>query len=54
MITIGDKVKVKDQDITGIVVDVWSNKAVIVDLDSEYESPDNRLEYHISDLEESQ
>jgi len=54
MINIGDKVKVKDQDINGIVVDVWNNKAVIVDFDSEYEYPDNRLEYRISDLEESQ
>jgi hypothetical protein len=54
MISIGDKVKVKDQDITGIVVETWNNKVVIQDLDSEYKSPDDRLEYHISDLEESQ
>jgi hypothetical protein len=54
MITIGDKVRVKDQDITGIVVDMWNNKVVIRDLDSEYKSPDDRLEYRISDLEESQ
>jgi hypothetical protein len=54
MISIGDKVKVKDQDITGIVVEMWNNKVVIQDLDSEYKSPDDRLEYRISDLEESQ
>lgn len=51
MITIGDKVRVKDQDITGIVVAMWNNKVVIRDLDSEYESPDDRLEYRTSDLE---
>lgn len=50
---IGDYVKVKDQDIAGKIVELHGNKAVIEDEDSEYESPDNRLEYHLSDLEEA-
>lgn len=48
---IGNRVKVIDQDITGLIVAMHSNKATIEDEDSEYESPDNRLEYHLSELE---
>jgi hypothetical protein len=48
---IGDRVKVIDQDITGVIVELHGNKATIEDEDSEYESPDNRLEYHLSELE---
>ena len=46
----GDIVKVIDQDITGEIVEVYGNKVVIIDIDSEYEYPDNRLEYRKSEL----
>ena len=51
MIRIGDQVKVKDQDIWGVVVEYSGSRLVIEDMDSEYETPDNRLEYHASELE---
>ena len=50
---IGDIVKVKNQDITGTIVENYGNKVVIEDDSSEYEAPDNRLEYFISELEEA-
>lgn len=49
---IGDIVKVKNQDITGTIIEHYGNKVVIEDDSSEYEAPDNRLEYFVSDLEE--
>jgi len=51
MFNIGEIVKVKDQDISGAIVELYGNKAVIEDNASEYPAPDNRLEYHLSDLE---
>jgi hypothetical protein len=51
MIQIGDRVKVKDQDIWGVIVEYSGSRLVIEDMDSEYEPPDNRLEYHASELE---
>jgi hypothetical protein len=48
---IKDYVKVKDQDITGYIVEIYNNKAIIEEDCSEYESPENRLEYRLSDLE---
>ena len=48
---IGDRVAVIDQDITGQIVELWGNKAVIEDDSSEYEAPENRLEYFLSELE---
>jgi small-conductance mechanosensitive channel len=51
-VQIGDRVKVLDQDITGTVVEIgWGNKIVIEDDDSEYEWPDNRLEYRETEVE---
>jgi hypothetical protein len=49
---IGSIVKVKDQDITGVIVENYGNKMVIEDDSSEYSAPDNRLEYFVSELEE--
>lgn len=49
---IGARVKVIDQDITGVVVENYGNKLVIEDDASEYPAPDNRLEYFVSELEE--
>lgn len=52
MLKIGDYVKVKDQDITGYIVEHSSgNRLVIEDDCSEFEAPDNRLEYSESELE---
>jgi len=49
---IGDFVRVKNQDITGIIIEHYGNKVVIEDDSSEFEAPDNRLEYHLSEIEE--
>jgi len=48
-ISIGDKVKVIDQEITGTVVEDWGKTVVIIDDDAE--TLDDRLEFRISDLE---
>lgn len=52
MINVGDFVKVKDQDIQGIVVEIYGNRVIIEDDFSEYECPDNRLEYKLTEIEE--
>lgn len=50
---VGTKVKVIDQDITGVVVENgWGNKVIITDDHSEYEAPDNRLEFRDHELKE--
>jgi len=46
---IGDQVRVIGQDITGPIVEIYGNKAVIKDNDAE--TDDCRLEFHISELE---
>ena len=52
MINISDFVVVKDQPyISGQIIELHGNKAVIIDDNSEYEYPENRLEFHVSDLE---
>jgi hypothetical protein len=52
MLKIGDYVKVKDQDITGYIVEHSSGSRLIIEDDcSEYNAPDNRLEYSANDLE---
>ena len=51
---IGDRVSVIDQDITGVVVETWNDMVVITDDDSEFEWPDNRLEYKFSEIEENE
>ena len=48
---IGDRVKVIGQHITGEVVEVWGEKLVIEDDDSEFEWPENRLEYRFSEVQ---
>jgi len=50
---IGDRVSVIDQDITGIVVETWNDRVVIEDDHSEFEWPDNRLEYKFSEIKEN-
>ena len=49
MITVGDKIKIIDQEITGTVVEDWGDLVVIKDDESEFE--DDRLEYKKSELE---
>lgn len=49
---IGDRVKVKDQDITGIIERIDGYSVSIIDDDSEWEYPESVLEYRLSDLEE--
>ena len=51
-IKIGSYVKVKNQDIFGIVVEDYGTKLIIEDEASEFEWPDNRLEYRFSELVE--
>ena len=52
MINVSDFVVVKDQpSISGQVIELHGNKAVIIDDSSEYEYPDNCLEFKLSDLE---
>lgn len=48
---IGDRVVVIGQHITGEVVEVWGEKLVIEDDDSEFPWPENRLEYRFSEVE---
>lgn len=48
---IGDRVQVTDQHITGVVVEVWGDRVVIEDDDSEFPWPENRLEYRFSEIE---
>lgn len=50
MKTIGTYVKVIDQDIQGLVVEDYGSKIVIEDEYSEYEAPDNRLEFFKSEV----
>ena len=51
MINISDFVQVKNQPgITGQIIELHGNKAVIIDDGSEYEYPENCLEYNVSDL----
>jgi hypothetical protein len=48
---IGDRVKVKEQDIYGRVVAFYIKSLVIEDEDSEWEWPENCLEYRIDEVE---
>ena len=47
---IGNKVKHKDQDIEGVIVEDYGHTVVI--LDETLETTDDRLEFRKSDLEE--
>jgi len=48
---VGTYVKVREQDIWGYVVEEWNNRVVIEDAHSEYEAPENRLEYRTEEVE---
>ena len=50
-INISDFVTTKDKSITGQVLEIIGNRAVIIDDASEYDYPENCLEFKISDLQ---
>jgi hypothetical protein len=50
-INISDFVTTKDKTITGQVMEIIGNRAVIIDDASEYDYPENCLEFKISELE---
>jgi hypothetical protein len=50
-INISDFVTTKDRSITGQVMEIIGNRAVIIDDASEYEYPENCLEFKLSELE---
>lgn len=52
MINVSDFVQVKRQpDITGQIIELHGNRAVIIDDSSEHEYPENCLEFKLSELE---
>ena len=50
-INISDFVTTKDKSVSGQVMEIIGNKAVIIYDASEYEYPENCLEFKISDLQ---
>jgi hypothetical protein len=48
---VGTYVKVREQDIWGYVVEEYDNVVIIEDDASEWEAPDNRLEYRTDEVE---
>jgi hypothetical protein len=50
-INVSDFVTTKDKTISGQVMEIVGNHAVIIDDASEYEYPENCLEFKLSDLE---
>ena len=53
-ITVGSRVRLRDQDIWGVVDEIVGNHVIIEDEHSEYEYPENRLEFHMDDVIESE
>ena len=49
-VEIGDRVKVIDQEIKGTIVEVF--KSLIIISDDDAETNDDRLEFHVDDLEQ--
>jgi hypothetical protein len=50
-INISDFVTNKDRTISGQVMEIIGNRAIIIDDASEHEYPENCLEFQISDLQ---
>lgn len=48
---VGTYVKVREQEIWGYVVEEYGNVVVIEDDSSEWQPPDNRLEYRVGEVE---
>ena len=53
-IQVGTRVRLRDQDIWGVVDEIVGNHVIIEDEHSEYEYPDNRLEFHQDDVIEAE
>jgi hypothetical protein len=53
-IQVGSRVRLRDQDIWGVVDEIVGNHVIIEDEHSEYEYPDNRLEFHQDDVIEAE
>jgi hypothetical protein len=53
-ITVGSRVRLRDQDIWGVVDEIVGNHVIIEDEHSEYEYPENRLEFHQDDVIEAE
>ena len=49
-VEIGDRVKVINQEITGTIIEVCNSLIIISDDDAE--TNDDRLEFHVDDLEQ--
>ena len=49
-VEVGDRVKVIDQEIKGTIVEVF--KSLIIISDDDAETNDDRLEFHVDDLEQ--
>jgi hypothetical protein len=54
MIQVGSRVRLRDQDIWGVVDEIVGNHVIIEDEHSEYEYPENRLEFHLDDVIEAE
>lgn len=50
-INVSDFVTNRDKSISGQVIELVGNRAIIIDDASEYEYPENCLEFNVSDLE---
>ena len=50
-INISDFVTTKDRTISGQVMEITGNRAVVIDDASEYEYPENCLEFKLSELD---
>jgi hypothetical protein len=53
-IQVGSRVRLRDQDIWGVVDEIVGNHVIIEDEHSEYEYPENRLEFHQDDVIEAE
>lgn len=53
-IQVGSRVRLRDQDIWGVVDEIVGNHVIIEDEHSEYEYPENRLEFHMDDVIEAE
>ncbi len=53
-IVVGSRVRLRDQDIWGVVDEIVGNHVIIEDEHSEYEYPENRLEFHMDDVIEAE
>jgi hypothetical protein len=53
-IAVGSRVRLRDQDIWGVVDEIVGRHVIIEDEHSELEYPENRLEFHLDDVIEAE